>query len=318
MRKHSVLTFEQVLARGVAKRVIRPKSLIMTIFGDSIVPRGGTIWLGNIVKLALEFGLPEPFVRTSALRLANDGWLLREQAGKLSYYSMAPGYAAADAAYQSQIYSAASDLRANGWTIFRMFGDQLNRKETYRLRNALERSGFGQLGLQVYIHPSIPRSATRHIIATTHATDAGIVFFGTELGSGPQSLAQTAAIAWNLDDVVAGYNEFIDSFERLPDLLDAGAPSPGVAFALRTLMVHRFRRLALRDPRLPVESLREFWPGEKAFDLISDVYRRLVPHSEAHLDEVFGAEGRAPRAAKQVMARRFAPVATARPRVSRD
>ncbi len=300
------ITFAELLARAAAARSIRPKSLIMTIFGDSIVPRGGTIWLGNIVKLASEFGLAEPFVRTSTLRLANDGWLLRQQVGKLSYYSMAAGYALADAAYQQQIYCAAADLRENGWTIFRMFGDQLDRKDVYRLRNALRRYGFGKLASQVYIHPSIARSATRHIVGTSTAIDTGIVFHGHELGTGADAVRRLADLAWDLDELRKGYQEFIACFEALPAMLAANTPTPGVAFALRTLLVHRFRRLALRDPRLPPECFAETWPGEPAFDLISESYRRLVAPSEAYLDQVFESEGRATRSPRLMMERRFA------------
>jgi len=38
-RRHSVDNFEAVLAHAMKLRPIKPKSLIMTIFGDSVVPR---------------------------------------------------------------------------------------------------------------------------------------------------------------------------------------------------------------------------------------------------------------------------------------
>lgn len=299
-------SFEAVLARASERRPLQPKSLIMTIFGDSVVPRGGMIWLGSIVSLAAEFGLAEPLVRTSALRLVYDGWLVRQQSGKLSYYSMTESYAAADAAYQSQIYSPGAELRRNGWTIFRMFGDRLDRKAAYKLRKTLDRYGFGQLAPQVFIHPSIARSATRHIISSSsNAAEAGIAFFSHEMGQNPSILRHLLSVAWDLTEVREGYEDFIDCFQTLPALLDRREPSPAVAFALRTLMVHRFRRLALRDPRLPGAFFAKPWPGEQAFQLISNAYHRLLPLSEAYLDGVFQVDGGPAPAADDSIFRRF-------------
>jgi len=291
-RRHSVDNFEAVLAHAMKLRPIKPKSLIMTIFGDSVVPRGGVIWLGSIVKLAAEFGVDQALVRTSALRLVNDGWLVRQQSGKLSYYSMTAEYVAADAAYRSQIYSTSDELRRNGWTIFRMFGNRLDRKTIYKLRKTLTQSGFGQLAPLIFIHPSIAKSAVRHIISTNgKGNDAGIAFFAKEMDQSPAMMRQLVSTAWDLDEVRKGYGEFISSFEDLPTLLEKEAPAPPIAFALRTLMVHQFRRLALRDPRLPEDIFAIGWPGERAFRLIRAAYAGLLVHSEAYLDQMFQAEG---------------------------
>ena len=47
---------------------------------------------------------------------------------------------------------------------------------------------------------------------------------------------------------------------------------------------HDYRRLLLRDPDLPV--LPAEWPGQKARLLCKELYRRLAPASERHLDAV--------------------------------
>lgn len=301
--------FEAILAQAAKRRPVQPKSLIMTIFGDSVVPRGGVIWLGSIVSLAAEFGLAEPLVRTSALRLAYDGWLVRRQSGKLSYYSMTDAYAAADTAYRSHIYSASAELRQNGWTIFRMFSDQLDRKAAYKLRKTLDRYGFGQLAPQVFIHPSIAKSAVRHILLTSgKAEEAGISFFCHEIEQNRDLLRHLLSSAWDLTEVRQGYEDFIASFQALPALLDKQLPTPAVAFALRTLMVHQFRRLALRDPRLPEEYFADGWPGEQAFRLISNAYRRLLPDSEAYLDKAFQVQDGPPPSADERLFRRFSSV----------
>jgi phenylacetic acid degradation operon negative regulatory protein len=73
----------------------------------------------------------------------------------------------------------------------------------------------------------------------------------------------------------------------------------------RTLMVHDFRRLLLRDPELPAVLLPARWPGQQARDLCRELYQRLLPASEGYLDQHLQlATGEVP-AATAVLAQRF-------------
>ncbi len=281
----AALSFASILKEATERRPIRPKSLIMTIFGDSIVPLGGVVWLGSIVSMTRLFDLSESLVRTSALRLTYDGWLRREQVGKKSYYSMAEEFAVADVAYQSRIYGSSAELRMNGWTILKLFKDKIDRKTAYRMRQELDRNGFGQLAPQVFIHPSIGESAARHIASDGGKSAVGPVFFGNSALIDPRMMRHLVDTAWDLTPVRESYRNFLDAFGRLPQLLAHEAPNMEQAFALRTLMMHYYRRAALRDPRLPASVLGDDWPGEKAFELMSEVYPKLLPGSEAYLEQ---------------------------------
>src|SRR5262245_35383449 len=87
------------------QRPLRGGSLIISIFGDSIAPRGGSISLASLIALAKPFGLTERLVRTSVARLAKDGWLEAERRGRLSFYRLAkPGRARFEEATR-RIYS---------------------------------------------------------------------------------------------------------------------------------------------------------------------------------------------------------------------
>src|SRR5256884_4766152 len=46
-----------------AQRPLRGGSLLITVFGDSIAPRGGAVTLGSLIRLAAPFGLTERLVR---------------------------------------------------------------------------------------------------------------------------------------------------------------------------------------------------------------------------------------------------------------
>jgi PaaX-like protein C-terminal domain len=54
--------------------------------------------------------------------------------------------------------------------------------------------------------------------------------------------------------------------------------------SLRIVLIHDYRRLLLRDPELPDILLAAEWPRQKARLLCKELYRRLVPASERHLD----------------------------------
>ncbi len=300
------VSFGTIIEAAATRRPIRPKSMIMTIFGDSVVPRGGVVWLGSIVAMTGLFGLAEPLVRTSALRLTHDGWLQRRQIGKHSYYSMTDEFAAADIAYQSRIYSSGAELRQNGWTILKIFKSKMDRKTAYRLRQELDSNGFGQLAPQVFIHPSIADSAARHIVTAGGARSAvGPVFFADSASIDLPAMRHMVETSWDLSPVRAAYVDFIAAFDQLPDLLARSAPTIQEAFALRTLMMHFYRRVALRDPRLPASSFDDDWPGERAYRLMGEVYRQLLPGSEAYLEQTLETQPGKSIASDKRMHRRF-------------
>ncbi len=54
--------------------------------------------------------------------------------------------------------------------------------------------------------------------------------------------------------------------------------------AARTLLIHDWRRIVLRDPGLPAALLPQDWPGEAARHLTASIYGALEDRSEAWLD----------------------------------
>jgi phenylacetic acid degradation operon negative regulatory protein len=116
----------------------RSKSLIVTIFGDSIVPQASEIWLSELIELLKPFSVNERLVRTSAFRLAEEGWLESQREGRRSRYSLTPsGKQRVEHAYH-RIYDPPSQHWKGTWTIVILSktGNQIaNRAE---LRRELE------------------------------------------------------------------------------------------------------------------------------------------------------------------------------------
>jgi len=60
--------------------------------------------------------------------------------------------------------------------------------------------------------------------------------------------------------------------------------NPEDCFLARTLLIHEYRRLLLRDPQLPDELLPGDWEGRAARQLCRNLYRLVVAKAEAWLN----------------------------------
>lgn len=244
----------------------RIASLIVTIWGDAVVPRGGSLWLGSLQALLDGFGCTPGQVRTAMSRLAEEGWLARNRIGRHSFYRLGPRGIAGFAAVAPRVYRIAQPPWDGRF--------RLVVAPDPALREALAARHFGQPapGLLLGIDgapEALPAAATL-LLAT------------------PRSLEEArslAAAAWPLEAIGAAHRRFVDGFAPLAD---APPPPPALALALRQLLVHEWRRVALRDPFLPAVLLPEDWPGHASAALAATLYHRLIPASEAWLD----AEGR--------------------------
>ena len=79
---------DALVARFRRQRPLRGGSLLITIFGDAIAPRGGVIALGSLIELARPFGITDRHVRTAIGRLANEQWVSSQRSGRVSFYRL--------------------------------------------------------------------------------------------------------------------------------------------------------------------------------------------------------------------------------------
>src|ERR1700738_5260582 len=72
----------------------RTGSIVITVFGDAIVPRGGSVWLGALLGFFQAIDIDNSVVgssvvRTAMSRLTADRWLERSRIGRNSFYRLA-------------------------------------------------------------------------------------------------------------------------------------------------------------------------------------------------------------------------------------
>jgi phenylacetic acid degradation operon negative regulatory protein len=271
------------MARFRRQRPLRGGSLIVTLFGDSIMPRGGAVSLGSLIALAAPFGLNERLVRTATARLAKDGWLEGRRAGKLSEYRLSQDGRERFADATQRIYSEPDTAWSGRWTVIVL--PPMRAAERKELKEELTWRGFGELSSHVFAHPEID-SRSLGLQKRPAALLSKVIVFDANLlaDDAPQRLV---SLGWNLEELGLRYQRFVTRFERIHAALQGhGALDPRACFAVRTLLIHEYRRLHLRDPLLPRRLLPDNWPGAHAASLCRDIYSRVFAASEAHLSQV--------------------------------
>jgi phenylacetic acid degradation operon negative regulatory protein len=273
----------ELVARFRRQRPLRGGSLIVTIFGDSIMPRGGAVALGSLIDLTAPFGLNERLVRTATTRLAKDGWLEGRRAGKLSEYHLSPDGRERFAEATKRIYSAPDTEWSGRWTLAVL--PPMRAAERKELRKELIWRGFGELSANVFAHPEIDSRSLRKQRPGEGALSKVIVFDANLAdGDAPQRLV---SLGWDLEDLGLRYQRFVKRFERLlAALQNLRTLDHRACFIVRTLLIHEYRRLHLRDPLLPPRLLRADWPGAQAAALCRDIYARVFAPSEVYLSSV--------------------------------
>jgi phenylacetic acid degradation operon negative regulatory protein len=274
------------LARNLAMRLrsqrpLRAGSLIVTIFGDSIMPRGGAISLGSLIRLAAPFGLNERLVRTATARLAQEGWVRSRRAGNLSEYRLSDSGRERFAEATRRIYGGSNPHWSGRWTLVVL--PAMPAAARHRLRKELTWQGFGELAGGVFAHPD--RQVRGVELPLAGAESAGALIFEADLGAHGVP-ARLVDRAWDLADLAQRYRRFVKRFESAAAALRNQPADPQTAFILRTLLIHEYRRLHLRDPLLPKRLLPANWPGHRAEQLCREVYEKVFAGSESHLSRV--------------------------------
>jgi phenylacetic acid degradation operon negative regulatory protein len=269
----------------------RTGSIVITLFGDAIVPRGGSVWLGTLLSFFETIDIDSGVVRTAMSRLASDGWLERHKIGRNSYYRLvSQGRRTFDAATRHIYDPPSSDWTGRFELLLITAGEE---RETSR--DALKNAGFGNPLPGVWVAPSgvpVPEEAAGAIRLEVSAED----------DSGRRLLSQS----WPLQRTADAYLKFTRTFEPLHGLIARrDALSDADAFTARILLVHYYRRVVLRDPLLPQPLLPADWPGRAARELCGEIYRGLLPASEQWLDRhAINEQGALPAAGAELQ-RRF-------------
>lgn len=317
LRPSSLRKHPDPLARAVAallrrfrsQRPLRGGSLLVTLFGDAIAPRGAAVTLGSLIELARPFGLAERLVRTAVGRLAAEGWLAARRHGRRSEYRLTESGQKLFAEATRRIYGVNPSSWDGRWTVAVLppSGVRLPRAAARRnIREELRWLGFGQLSPGVYAHPACTLEEARGWFSTLGCVSDCWLFRSATAGLAEDR--RLAAEGWDLEQIARRYRRFRDTFGPVAAAVrESGALAPRPAFLVRTLLIHEYRKIHLKDPLLPPALLPAHWVGTEAYELTRALYAAVFAAAEQFLAETGRTiHGALPRSSAGA-SRRFAP-----------
>jgi phenylacetic acid degradation operon negative regulatory protein len=200
--------------------------------------------------------------------MARQGWLAPVQLPAGAGYRLTPR--AVDRLRQAadRIYRRDAPPWDGQWhvVVVARVADRAGRE---RLRSALGYLGYACVDGSTWISPR-PSVELDALLAAEHARAER---FRASYQGDARSLA---ARAWDIDGLASGYRHWIDRAREL--VRPAGHDqSDEEIFAIRSELVHEWRKFLFVDPGLPAELLPAHWPGKDAAELFRVEANRLLP-----------------------------------------
>ena len=284
--------------------MLRANSVLITVYGDVIAQRGQAVWLGSLIQLGGMFGLSPRLVRTSAFRLAADDWLACTRLGRRSFYALSEAGLQRVQHAERRIYDFKPPIWDGYWTLA-ILAAGIPASVRLHLKRELRWEGFGELSPNVFAHPHASHASLQDIIRAADAVDQVMVLSAESIDGYSRKPLQTVMHAtFKLDQVETAFKQFLARFE--PVLKQTASLSARDAFFIRTLLIHEYRKVLLRDPNLPQALLPTAWSGLPARQLCEALYGQLFSNSEAfllaHVETLDGKLTNAPRRMTQPLA----------------
>jgi phenylacetic acid degradation operon negative regulatory protein len=266
----------------------KPKDLVFTLFGEYLLTRSESVWVGSLISLLTPFGLTDGGLRTALSRMAKKGWLSGERIGKNAFYALTPMGRDLLEEGQRRIYHPSWSSEWDGsWFLLAYSIPQDARRARDRLRDRLAWLGFGSIGNGLWISPHDVATEIRDLSARLDLGEHLVCFRAETVEEDDATLVQRG---WDLNALDEAYRRFIGDWSEVGDELrrtETDGPLDGKrSYAQRFNLIHEFRRFTLDDPFLPRGLLPTDWAGDPASRLFLDVHDRLAGPADAYVEAV--------------------------------
>lgn len=281
-----------LVKEAVADPGFSGRTLLTTIFGDSLLPRDQPIAVKQLVRLVAPFGLNDRLVRTSLHRLAQEQLVSSERRGRVSFYTVHDSAVTTFGHANLRIYAPPGTTNRwdGAWTVAVVDSAVGTKQDRARLVAELGWLGMTRQTSLVHVSPTV--------------APATLVALGERLGVGYSVVMRSELTSGSVGDEKQR-NRQMDPDGRLRDMHEAYqqrfAPVLSVlptltseeAFVVRTLLIDAWRRIALRSPSFPLDLVPGNWPASDNLTLTKTIHDAVHQTSEGHLDEITGVTGSA-------------------------
>ncbi len=257
---------------------MRARSLLVTVWGDTIRPLGGEIALGSLIRLMAPLDLSPRAVRAAIVRMARQGWLRPRRVGRRAFYALTPAGEWRVEQGVRRVYRLRPDPWDGRWRLLTYVIPEGRRADRDRLRRELTWLGLGPLSRSTWLTPHDLTRILEGLVSSRSLRRDVALFEARHLG--PDGDPALVRRCWDLEAVASRYREFITAARPHADALRrriaARRLSDSECFAEKIRLVHEYRKFLFVDPGLPEELLPPRWPGRDAARLFRETYEMLA------------------------------------------
>lgn len=283
---------DQLITKFKGCKAAGASTLILTVFGDSICPQGGSVWLGCLIKLVEPLGINQRLVRTSVFRLSQNGQLESKQIGRRSYYSLSETALRQCLSADKRIYMNSKPEWDGKWRIVFTSLSDITQEQRDSIQKELTWLGFGVISPGVYGHPTMKVEPVQCIIDELGLNQKVTLMLGRSCNPENEVNSNFFKPYFDIEMIAIKHQKFIDTF--MP-LLEAAKETPELdpqmCFLIRTLLINEFRHILNLEPEFPFELLPDDFIGHQSRELTRSLYRILSTQSTEHLNAVCNSVG---------------------------
>jgi phenylacetic acid degradation operon negative regulatory protein len=264
------------------------RSLLLTVLGEFAMPTREPVWTGAFLGALGLLGIEEKAARQALARTSTEGLLKADRVGRRTRWYLTPRGEQLLEEGTERIYGFMRRRPSwdGRWLVLAVTVPETQRRLRHRLRTRLKWAGLGSPAPGLWVVPDAGRADEVAAIVTElgieHSTMSWV---GHSAGVGdPQDVVSAA---WELDEIEAAYDDFVEEFSglRVNDQREA--------FVAQVHLVHSWRRFPALDPALPAELLDHDWPGPDAATVFHRCHERWHRRAQAHWEALCaGADDR--------------------------
>jgi phenylacetic acid degradation operon negative regulatory protein len=254
---------------------VNARSALFDLYGDHLRGRGAQAPVASLVRLLAPLGIAAPAVRTAVSRMVRQGWLTPVRLADGAGYALTPRASRRLDEAAERIYRHGDPEWDGHWHIL-VTERVRERTRRERVRAALHYLGYAQLDESTWISPRA--SVELDLLLETERLHAER--FRATYDGDPHGLLSRA---WDLDRLARAYQRWLASAGELIAAVGPDATDEAV-FAVRSALVHEWRKFLFSDPGLPAPLLPPHWPGHAAAKLFHAESARLLPAASRFVD----------------------------------
>lgn len=252
--------FDALVTNVRGDRLPRVWSLLVTVFGDLAQGDCAAIGSAPLNGIASLIGIRPEAVRVALHRLRKDGWIVSRRTGRRSAYALTP-WGRTQSAGASPVIYARDPVESDAWLVLtdpsqpaQEAGQDLFPIASGVALAAAPAREAGELSLRLDCATPVPPWIAEKVCA-------------------PETVCQSRILATRLERLCL-------------ELVSTDCLSPLQIAVLRVVIVHEWRRIVLKVPRLPDHVFPDGWAGPDCRRHVSDLLSRLPKPRLDALDAV--------------------------------